>query len=116
MLFNSNGSIPSIAVSGYNSLSVSPVNWNNSDRIIFFKEDFSKVMGVHTLKAGAFIQRNRKNQDNQPTVNGSFSFAQGHPLYSGNALADALLGNFSSYTEADGGREGWFRFNQVEWY
>jgi hypothetical protein len=92
------------------------VNWNNSDRIIFFKEDFSKVMGVHTLKAGAFIQRNRKNQDNQPTVNGSFSFAPGHPLASGNALADALLGNFSSYTEADGGREGWFRFNQFEWY
>lgn len=116
MLFNSNGSIPSINISGYNGLNVTPVNWNNSDRIIFFKEDFTKVLGAHTLKAGVFIQRNRKNQDNQPAVNGSFSFAPGHPLYSGNALADALLGNFSSYTEADGGREGWFRFTQVEWY
>ena len=116
MLFNSNGSIPSIGISGYTGLGVTPVIWNNSDRIIFFKEDFSKVMGVHTLKAGVFIQRNRKNQDNQPAVNGSFSFAPGHPLGSGNALADALLGNFSSYTEADGGREGWFRFNQFEWY
>lgn len=116
MLYNSNSSIPSIGISGYTGLTVSPVNWNNSDRIIFLKDDYSKVIGQHTFKAGVFYQRNRKNQDNQPTVNGSFSFATGHALSSGNALADAVLGNFSSYTEANGGREGWFRFTQVEWY
>ncbi len=44
--------------------------------------------------------RSRKNQDNQPAINGSVNFSPGHPLHSGNALADALLGNFNNYTEA----------------
>jgi hypothetical protein len=116
MLFGRSDAISSISITGYSGLAVTAAIWNNSNRIIFFKDDLSKVIGVHTLKLGVFAQRNRKNQDNQPAVNGSFSFAPGHPLHSGNALADALLGNFSSYTEADGGREGWFRFSQIEWY
>ncbi len=116
MLYNSNSSIPSISIAGYNGLGVTPTIWNNSNRLIMLKEDFSKVWGTHTTKAGLFYQRNRKNQDNQPAVNGSFNFGPGHALHSGNSLADALLGNFSNYTEADGGREGWFRFTQVEMY
>ncbi|MGH9629370.1 MAG: hypothetical protein ACRD7E_13705 [Bryobacteraceae bacterium] len=97
-------------------MGATPITWNNHNRIIFFKDDLSKVIGRHTLKLGLFAQRNRKNQDNQPAINGSFTFSPGHPLHSGNPLADALLGNFNSYTEADGGREGWFRFTRVEWY
>lgn len=116
MLYGSDGSIPSFNVSGLNGLGVTPRQWNNSNRVLFFKDDFSKVLGSHLLKAGVFYQRNRKNQDNQPAVNGTFSFSPGHALHSGNSLADALLGNFNSYTEADGGREGWFRFTQLEMY
>lgn len=116
MLYGSNSSIPSISVTGFNGLGVTPTIWNNSNRILMLKEDFSKVWKGHTMKAGFFYQRNRKNQDNQPQVNGSFSFGPGHPLHSGNPLADALLGNFATYTEADGGREGWFRFTQLEMY
>jgi hypothetical protein len=51
--------------------------------------------------------RSRKNQDNQPVVNGTFTF---------NSLGEALLGNFASYNEAGRGREGWFRFTQIEAY
>jgi len=116
MLFGTSNAIPSLSISGFNALNVRPVDWNNSNRILFFKNDLSKVLGSHTLKLGVFVQRNRKNQDNQPAINGSFNFSPGHPLHSGNPLADSLLGNFNSYTEADGGREGWFRFTQVEWY
>lgn len=116
MLFGTDTSIPSMSISGYTGLGVTPRTWNNSNRIIMLKNDFSKVIGSHTLKAGVFFQRNRKNQDNQPAVNGSVSFAPGHALHSGNPLADALLGNFFSYTEANGGREGWFRFTQTELY
>jgi outer membrane receptor protein involved in Fe transport len=31
-------------------------------------------------------------------------------------MADALLGNFSTYTEANTNREGWYRFTQAEFY
>lgn len=116
MLFGSNPSIPTIGITGFTGLGVTPTTWNNSNRIIMLKEDFSQIVGNHTLKTGIFYQRNRKNQDNQPAVNGNFGFGPGHPLHSGNSLADALLGNFATYTEANGGREGWFRFTQVEFY
>jgi hypothetical protein len=116
MLYGRSNAIPSVSIAGYAGLGATPITWNNHNRILFFKDDLSKVLGRHTLKLGLFAQRNRKNQDNQPAINGSFNFSPGHALHSGNALADALLGNFNSYTEADGGREGWFRFTQIEWY
>lgn len=116
MIFGNAQDIPSISVSGYNGLSASARNWNNFNRVFQWKNDFSKVVGNHNLKLGVLAMRSRKNQDNQPSINGSFSFSTGHPLSTGNAYADALIGNFSTYTEADRGREGWFRFTQVEWY
>src|SRR5207248_9102174 len=35
---------------------------------------------------------------------------------SGNVLADAVLGNFYTYTEAGSFRQGWYRFSQIEPY
>ncbi len=116
MIYGNAEDIPSVSVAGYNALSASARNWNNFNRIFQWKEDFSKLTGNHHLKFGMLAMRSRKNQDNQPPINGSISFATGHPLSSGHAFADGLLGNFSTYTEADRGREGWFRFTQVEWY
>lgn len=116
MLFGNETSIPSLNISGFNSLGVQPRNWNNFNRIFQFKNDFSKVLGNHTVKVGALVMRSRKNQDNQPAINGSVTYSPGHPLHSGNPLADALLGNFNTYTEASSGREGWFRFTQAEFY
>ena len=116
MIYGNETSIPSIAISGFNSLTTTPRQWNNFNRIFQFKDDFSKVLGSHTLKFGVLVMRSRKNQDNQPAINGTFNFSPGHPLHSGNALADALLGNFNTYTEASAGREGWFRFTQAEFY
>src|SRR5262249_32754991 len=81
--------------------------WNNFNRLFQFKDDLSKIARNHHLKFGALIMRSRKNQDNQPNINGVFSFL---------SLADALLGNFNTYNEGGSGREGWFRFSQVEAY
>lgn len=115
-VFGRTSSMPGMGVSGFNSLDVNPQNWNNFNRVFQLKEDFSKIIGSHNLKMGALIMRSRKNQDNQPQLNGRFNFSSGHPLHSGNALADALLGNFNTYVEASNGREGWFRFFQSEMY
>ncbi|MGH9657172.1 MAG: carboxypeptidase regulatory-like domain-containing protein, partial [Bryobacteraceae bacterium] len=116
LIYNNETSIPSIGISGLTGLNTSPRNWNNFNRVFQGKYDLSKVMGSHNFKVGALIMRSRKNQDNQPAINGNFNFSPGHPLHSGNALADALLGNFNTYTEASAGREGWFRFSQAEFY
>ena len=39
------------------------------------KDDFSKLIGNHNLKAGILVMRSRKNQDNVPAINGSFAFS-----------------------------------------
>jgi hypothetical protein len=108
--------IPNVGISGFTGISVNPQIWNNYNRVFQLKEDWAKVIGNHNIKAGALIMRSRKNQDNQPQLNGSFNFSPGHALHSSNPLADALLGNFNTYLEASAGREGWFRFTQAEFY
>ncbi len=116
MLFGNQTAVPNLAISGFNALNTQPLNWNNFNRVFQWKNDFSKIIGSHNLKFGILAMRSRKNQDNQPAINGSVNFSPGHPRHSGNPLADALLGNFNNYTEASSGREGWFRFTQFEMY
>ncbi len=120
-IYNASNVIPSIAVSGYNTLTATPLNFNNFNRIFDWKDDFSKVLGNHTLRTGLFVMRSRKNQDNVPAINGSFVFntssrPSGPTNTTGNSVGDTLLGNFYSYTEASNLREGWYRFWQVEPY
>lgn len=116
MIYGRNDTIPSLNIAGYNSLGASNVNWNNFNRLFNWKDDFSKLIGNHNLKLGILILRSRKNQDNWPAVNGTVSYATGHANSTGNAFGDALIGNFSGYTEADTNREGWYRFTQIEPY
>ncbi len=120
-IYGASNVIPSIAVGGLTNLTATPLRFNNFNRIFDWKDDFSKILGNHNLKLGVLIMRSRKNQDNIPTINGSFSFNPSvrpvGPLgTTGNAIGDALLGNFNSYTEASSSREGWYRFSQVEPY
>jgi hypothetical protein len=116
MVYGNAWEVPDMAIQGYNLPGVGARNWSNCERIFQWKDDFARVAGAHILKFGVLAMRTRKNQGNPTQVNGLFSFQPGHNLSSGNALADALLGNFSTYDEANGWGEGWFRFTQVEFY
>ncbi len=116
LIYNAANFIPTISVSGYNGLSVTPLNFDNFNRIFQWKDDFSKLLGNHNLKAGIMVMRSRKNQDNVPAINGNFSFSTSAANTTGNALADAVIGNFYTYTEASSFRQGWYRFTQVEPY
>jgi len=114
--YNATAAIPSYQVTGLNNLTATPLNFNNFNRIFDWKDDLSKVIGNHTLKAGVLVMRSRKNQDNVPAINGTFSFNTSGPNSTGNAIANALLGNFNNYVEASALRQGWYRFSQVEPY
>ena len=113
-IYNASQDIPQIAIQNYTTLSVSPLSFNNFNRIFDWKDTLTKVMGNHTLKAGILIMRSRKNQDNPPQINGAFTFSNARTPSSGNGLADALMGNFQQYQEYSGVRQGWYRFTQVE--
>jgi hypothetical protein len=116
LIYNAADFIPSITIAGYNGLPVTPLNFDNFNRLFQLKDDFSKVLGSHNLKAGIMAMRSRKNQDNVPAINGTFAFSTSASNTTGNPLADAVLGNFYTYTEAGSFRQGWYRFTQVEPY
>ena len=114
-LYNASPDIPQVAVSGFQTLNVSPLSFNNFNRIFDWKDNLTKVMGNHTLKTGILIMRSRKNQDNPPQINGVFTFNSGSRTpNSGNSISDALLGAFQQYQEYSGIRQGWYRFTQFE--
>jgi hypothetical protein len=108
--------MPAIAIAGYSTLSGardtrdSPV-WDFSVR-----DNFSRLIGKHILKTGFLAIRNRKNQRVYFTT-GNLTFnTSGNTNSTGNALMDALLGNYQQYTETN--REKWtrVRMTQIEGY
>jgi hypothetical protein len=115
-IYGASNVIPQVAIQNYTTLSVTPLAFNNFNRIFSFKENLTKIAGNHALKMGALFMRSRKNQDNPPAINGQFNFSNARRPSSGNGLADALMGAFQQYTEFPSVREGWYRFTQIEPY
>ncbi len=115
-IYGASDVIPQVSISNLTALSVSALNFNNYNRVFNIKESLVKIMGNHTFKMGALFMRSRKNQDNPPAINGQFIFQNSRSPTSGQALADALMGNFQQYTEFPSVRQGWYRFTQVEPY
>jgi hypothetical protein len=83
---------------------------------IAVSDNVTIIHGKHSFKTGALVVRNRKDQNGRSNYTGSLAFNTNGTRTTGNAFADALLGNFRSYSEADNDPIGFFRFNQYEAY
>src|SRR5262249_61364529 len=89
---------PNLSISGFSG-------YNGGDRIkkytstFQWRDDFSKVVGAHTLKFGAQITRSRTDENIRLTDQGDATFNNPAPNRPAHALADVLLGNFQLYTE-----------------
>jgi hypothetical protein len=71
----------------------------------------------HTLRLGALVTRNRKDQNGRFAHTGAVNFnPTGNPNTTGLAFADALLGNFRTYSEGADDPLGFFRFTQYAGY
>ena len=80
-----------------------------------FMDNLTWLKGDHTIKAGFLMVYNQKNQNGRSAYDGSVSFnTSGNPNSTGNAFADALLGNYRTYQEAQLDPIGYFRFHQYE--
>ena len=67
----------------------------------------------HALKTGFIATRNRKDQNGRLAHTGAVTFnPAGNTNTTGNAMADALLGNFRTYSEGGDDPLGFFRFTQ----
>jgi hypothetical protein len=74
----------------------------NSNPVVSFKDDVSKVIGNHTFIMGAFVLRSSKPQTTGACGfpnQGALTFTTSSPLSTGDALADMFLGRIGEYTE-----------------
>lgn len=107
--------IPNVAISGFANFKGPSFSLLSPTTDIQFADTLSWVHGSHTVKGGFVIIRDRVDQNGRPTYTGDLSFnASGNTNSTGNALADALLGNFRTYSEASADPIGFFRFTQPE--
>ena len=98
-------SVPKIAVGSLFTLGFS----NNgpqprTDQTYQLDDNFSKVIGHHSLKFGWDGRRFNVDNPFYSNNNGSYAFSNSNLFGSGNALADFLLGIPNSYAQAAGGR------------
>ncbi|MBX5478108.1 MAG: carboxypeptidase regulatory-like domain-containing protein [Pyrinomonas methylaliphatogenes] len=108
-------SIPDTSITGFASFNGAARSLVSPTTDITFSDTLTWVHGNHTVKTGLVIIRNRIDQNGRTTYAGQVSFStSGNPRTTGNALADALLGNFRTYSEASADPVGFFRFTQIE--
>ncbi len=67
-----------------------------------FIDNLTKVSGKHTLKFGWYYQRASNSSNSQTNAQSiiDFSTSSSNPLNTGNPFANALLGVYTSYTQA----------------
>ncbi len=96
--------LPSVAICGgtatctfSGAYSANP--WTNSNPIVDFQDNVTKVHGNQILKFGAYLEDYHKNETFGDATQGELDFWSGQPGSSGNALADMFLGQASDYVE-----------------
>src|SRR6202162_4207972 len=91
------------------------VNYNTTIDTV---DNLTKVWGKHTIKAGIYIQRSRKDQTSFANFNGSYNFGDnpGNPFDTGYGFSNALLGVYNSYTQAANHINGLYRYWNIEQY
>ncbi len=108
-------SIPDVTVSGYASFDGAARSLLSPTTDIAASDNVTWLKGEHTAKAGVLVVRNRKDQNGRSPYAGNVAFnTTGNTRTTGNSFADALLGNFRTYSEANSDPIGFYRFWQVE--
>ena len=108
-------SIPDTTINGFASFFGAARSLVSPTTDITVSDKITWVRGNHTLKSGLSITRNRIDQNARTTYAGQVDFnTGGNTRTSNNSVADALLGNFRTYSEQALDPLGFFRFTQTE--
>ncbi len=99
---NRNDRIPNVSITGLTGISGSGQPSYARTPTFIIRENFSKLFGSHSFKAGMYWENLNMNELNQANDNGSFSFGSSatNPRNAINPFANALLGNFDAYSES----------------
>src|SRR5450755_991692 len=101
-LFNNNNDnrLPTVSLGGSYGVNYDPASWpwRNAASDKQVRDDVSWTRGQHNLHFGGQFMRYAKNQDIFGDTQGNYGF---NGSFTGNAVADLLLGYASSYNELD---------------
>jgi hypothetical protein len=110
---NPANTIPNISVAGYDSIGVGSLPINASDGEGIINDDFSILVGKHSLQAGAFYIFGIKNQNSGDATQGNFSF---NGTYTGSGAADYLLGLHDGYNQPNANPHFTAHYRSTEFY
>ena len=118
--------IPTVVISGFSDLNGGPYPSHSSGPIYDFSDNFTKVAGNHTFKAGVLFERSGENDFDQINVsgvpggtnnqNGRFAFTDTLANGTGVGAANAALGLFDVYAEIGQRSYTIYRGSMWEWF
>jgi len=110
---SNSSNFPQFPSTGFNGLPFRNVNWTFN--VI---DNLTKLWGLHTVKAGVFVQRSLKNQTSFGPNNATIEFNSNssNPLNTNHPFSNALLGIYNLYTQADKLLTGYYRYTNAEGY
>lgn len=112
--------IPRVLINGFGILDGSSRPVSSSGPMYMASGNMTWVKNsAHTIKFGGWLSHDQQNNNDQSGAqqNGEFTFLDsGHPLTSGVAVANVILGYFDSYTEQGPAAYTLLRSNSVEAY
>jgi hypothetical protein len=90
----------------------------NRNTIYSLIDNVSKVQGTHTFKMGIYFEHTLKIQSAGVTNQGvlSFNTDSNNPNDANNSYANALLGNYDSYSEPLAEPQSHYVFTNTEWF
>jgi hypothetical protein len=90
----------------------------NSNTMIDIVDSISKVTGRHTIKAGVYIQRSRKDQTSFGAFDGTYNFGDtsANPYDTNFGFANAALGVYQTFSQAANFINGQYRYTNLEFY
>jgi len=91
------------------------INYNTT---FDFTDGLTKVWGRHTIKAGYYMQRSRKDQTSFAAFNGQYNFGDttNNPLDTGYGFSNAILGVYQTFQQAQHHINGQYRYWNIEEY
>jgi outer membrane receptor protein involved in Fe transport len=101
------GIIPTVSFAGItNAAAISydgRTPLRGADTLISFADNLTYTRGSHSFKGGVYAERVRNYEGATSTFAGAFTFTNdtNNPLNTGYAYANAVLGNFTQYSESD---------------
>lgn len=108
------------------SLGTADAPFANYNTTIDISNNLTKVWGTHTVKAGVYLQRSRKNQTSFNDNNGNYNWgdtktissngtvSDPNPLDTGYGYANMLVGVYNTFDQSSGYINGLYRYWNIE--